>query len=456
MEVNDKTIKWVNLLYTTLIGELKQVTVSHDDKFEEKSKTGFGKLDGSSIPGFKEIYESDLILKPDLATMRMDPFQKETALIISDIYEAGGKQRFVKDPRWVAIRTESYVEELGFKALVAAEAEFYIFDDLLVWVDSLSSGYKIKSREASASYKRKGLVFKNGYHAPLDLDYTYEIRNEISSILGNYFDIQVESHHHEVGAAGQVEINIKASNPLSMSDSIQLLKYVAKLVCYNKGKLASFLPKPIPTDNGSGLHIHVSLWRGDINLFYDEDDDYAQLSQLARYFIGGLIEHGKALSAIVSPTVNSYKRLVPHYEAPIYLVWGESNRSAAIRIPSYNGSPLSKRIEYRPPDPSANPYLAISAVILAGLDGIKKKIEPGDPLDLNIYKLSENERKRLGIKSLPGDLREALDELENDHEFLLQGFTKELISSYLEVKRKEWEIINRHVTPAEIYYYSYL
>jgi glutamine synthetase len=201
--------------------------------------------------------------------MRMDPFQKETALIISDIYEAGGKQRFVKDPRWVAIRTESYVEELGFKALVAAEAEFYIFDDLLVWVDSLSSGYKIKSREASASYKRKGLVFKNGYHAPLDLDYTYEIRNEISSILGNYFDIQVESHHHEVGAAGQVEINIKASNPLSMSDSIQLLKYVAKLVCYNKGKLASFLPKPIPTDNGSGLHIHVSLWRGDINLFYD-------------------------------------------------------------------------------------------------------------------------------------------------------------------------------------------
>jgi glutamine synthetase len=456
MEVNDKTIKWVNLLYTTLIGELKQVTVSHDDKFEEKSKTGFGKLDGSSIPGFKDIYESDLVLKPDLATMRMDPFQKETALIISDIYEAGGKQRFVKDPRWVAIRTESYVEELGFKALVAAEAEFYIFDDLLVWVDSLSSGYKIKSREASASYKRKGLVFKNGYHAPLDLDYTYEIRNEISSILGNYFDIQVESHHHEVGAAGQVEINIKASNPLSMSDSIQLLKYVAKLVCYNKGKLASFLPKPIPTDNGSGLHIHVSLWRGDINLFYDEDDDYAQLSQLARYFIGGLIEHGKALSAIVSPTVNSYKRLVPHYEAPIYLVWGKSNRSAAIRIPSYNGSPLSKRIEYRPPDPSANPYLAISAVILAGLDGIKKKIEPGDPLDLNIYKLSENERKRLGIKSLPGDLREALDELENDHEFLLQGFTKELISSYLEVKRKEWEIINRHVTPAEIYYYSYL
>jgi len=456
MDINDKTIKWVNLLYTTLIGELRQVIVAYDEKFEEKSRVGFGKLDGSNVKGFKDIHESDLVLKPDLATMKIDPFHAGSALVISDIYEAGGKERFIKDPRWIAVKTEEYVQQLGYKSLVAAEAEFYIFDDLYVRLDALSLGYKIKSKESVFSNKKRGLFFKNGYHAPADLDYTLEIRTEISNILSNYFGIQVESHHHEVGAAGQVEINIKASSILGMSDSIQLLKYVAKLVCHRKNKIASFLPKPIVTDNGSGLHIHVSLWRGDTNIFYDENDEYAQLSQIARYFIGGLIEHGKALSAIVSPTVNSYKRLLPHFEAPIYLVWGRSNRSSAIRIPSYNGSPSAKRIEYRPPDPSANPYLALSAVILAGLDGIKKKIDPGPPVDMNLYNLSEEEKRRLKIKSLPRDLREALEELESDNEFLHPVFPKDLIDSYIEVKREEWETINRFVSPAEIYYYSYL
>lgn len=456
MGINDRIIKWANLFYTTITGELKYVTVNFDDRFEERSKAGFGKLDGSSVPGFKKIYESDLVLRPDLDTIREDPFRSETIDVISNIYEAGGAARFPKDPRFVVEKTEKYLEELGYRALVAAEAEFYVFDDVLVWMDPLSSGFKIKSNEAAASKKRRGLILKSAYHASIDLDYTYEIRQEISDVLGKFFGIQVESHHHEVGAAGQVEINVRASSPLRMGDSIQLLKYVAKVVCHRRGKLATFLPKPIPTDNGSGLHIHVSLWRGDRNVFYDETDEYAELSQEARYFIGGLIEHGRALSAIVSPTVNSYKRLVPHYEAPIYLVWGKSNRSSAIRIPSYNGSPASKRIEYRPPDPSANPYLALSAVLLAGLDGIKKKIDPGPPVDLDVYKMSEAERKKLGIRSLPMDLIQSLEELESDYYFLLPAFDKSLIESYMEVKRLEWEYINRHVTPAEIYYYGYL
>lgn len=456
MGIHDKNYKWVELFYTTLLGEIKQVSVSFDDNFLDKSKIGFGKLDGSSIPGFKEVNDSDLVLKPDIDTMKPDPFKEDSALVISNIYEADGYIRYSKDPRLVVEKVEEFAKDLGYEVLTAAETEFFIFDDLVVWLDQLSMGYKIVSHEASYSKKRRGLDFKNGYQASIDLDNTYEIRKEISDTLNEHFGLKIESHHHEVGAAGQVEINIKASNPLTMSDSIQLLKYVAKSVCRKKGKVATFLPKPIAIDNGSGLHIHVSLWKGDKNIFYDENDDYAKLSQEARYFIGGLIEHGRALSAIVSPTVNSYKRLIPHYEAPIYLVWGKSNRSSAIRIPNYNSLPSSKRIEYRPPDPSANPYLAISAVLMAGFDGIKRKIDPGQPVDINVYKLSEEQRARLGIKSLPTSLLEAIEELEVDHDFLLPVFSKDLIESFIEVKRKEWTFINRYISPAEIYHYGYI
>ena len=257
-----------------------------------------------------------------------------------------------------------------------------------------------------------------------------------------------------MATGGQGEINFRYSTPTRTADNIQTLKYVAKMVAYQHGMVAVFMPKPIGGDNGSGMHTHVSVWRGDTNLFYDPDDDYAELSQYARYFIGGLIEHGRALSAIVSPTVNSYKRLIPGYEAPVYLAWSRANRSAAIRIPVYQrGVKNSKRIEYRPPDPSANPYLALSAIILAGLDGVRKKIDPGDPVDENIYHMTPEKRRELGIKVLPRSLEEALDELESDNEFLKPVFPQSLLEAYVELKRKEIDLTRMYPSPVEIMLY---
>jgi glutamine synthetase len=299
-----------------------------------------------------------------------------------------------------------------------------------------------------------GIPAKEGYYHITPTDKFMEMRMRISELLNDYYNIFVECHHHEVGASGQGEINFGASGPEEAGDAVQTIKYVAKNVASSYGKILTFMPKPIFGDNGSGMHIHVSLWKGDRNIFNDPDDEYAGVSQEARYFIGGLLSHARALSAIVSPTVNSYKRLVPGYEAPVYLAWSRGNRSAAVRVPVYHkGKPSSARIEYRPPDPSANPYLAISSVIAAGFDGLMKKIEPGDPVDENIYHLSEEKRKSLGIKQLPSSLKEALDELESDNDFLKNVFPSSLIESYIELKRKEWDQVVNRISPAEIYYY---
>ena len=456
--IKKQGIRWINLQLTDLFGTFHQATIPAKRFTPENVEMGFGKLDGSSVKGFKEIHESDLVLVPVLETFAILPFFERTARVISKIYDSGGKKRLEKDPRYVSEKLENFLKDEGLQALVSAEPEFYIFDKMEVWQTSTGTGYQIHSEEGGFDKKTDYSISpKEGYYPASPIDTMEDIRRRISEILEDYFKIEVESFHHEVGAAGQAEINIKAKKPVEFADNLQTLKYVARNVAKEFGKIVSFLPKPIFGDNGSGMHVHVSLWKEKENLFYDPQDTYGELSQTARYFIGGLIEHGRSLSAIASPLVNSYKRLVPGYEAPIYLVWSKSNRSAAIRVPYYHSqSKNTKRIEYRPPDPSANPYLLFPAIIMAGLDGIKKKMDPGDPIDTNVYKLSPEKRKELGIKELPETLLEAIHELESDNEYLKPVFSSEVIESYIEMKYKEWKTVEYRVSPAEIYYYNHV
>ncbi len=454
--LNEKSIRWIALHLTDLYGTLHQVVISRRLFTKENVSKGFGKLDGSSVKGFKEISESDMVLKPILETGSITPFSEKTMRFITMIYDTGGYKRFEKDPRYAAEKAVEVLKREGYDALMGAEPEFYILEGIEVWLDEFNSGFKITYSRGSISRKvGPGMSPKEGYYPAPPHDDREAIRREISEVLEDYFGMQVECHHHEVGAFGQVEINVKGSDPVKLADNLQTLKYVAKNVAARHGMIATFLPKPIYGDNGSGLHTHISLWRDGVNLFYDENDEYAELSQLARYFIGGLLEHSRSLAAIVAPTVNSYKRLVPGYEAPVYLAWSKSNRSAAVRVPVYHkGDARSKRIEYRPPDPSCNPYLAVAAILMAGLDGIKKKIDPGDPVDKDIYKMTCEERERLGVKSLPSTLIEAIEELKSDHEYLKPAMSTELIESYIELKEKEWSTVEYRVTPAELYYYS--
>ncbi|AFH43216.1 type I glutamate--ammonia ligase [Fervidicoccus fontis] len=454
--IEDNKLKWINLQLTDLLGIFRQVVISSKMFDEDAINLGIGKLDGSSVYGFKEIYESDLTLRPVLDTLRTNPFEINTADIITEVFDTFGTKRLETDPRYVAQKTIAYTSSFGYNSLTAAELEFYIFDEIRSWLRPLFSGFEIKS--GSAGYDEKtnhSLTIKGGYYVPPPFDESIKIRSEISDLLQDFYKITIESHHHEVGGAGQGEINMQALDPVSTSDNIQRIKYVSRFVAHKYGKIITFMPKPISDDAGNGMHVHVSLWNNGKNAFYDINDDYAGISQEARYFIGGLLSHGKALSAIVSPTVNSYKRLLPHYEAPIFLTWSKGNRSAAVRIPSYHKNyERRKRVEYRPPDPSCNPYLAISAIILAGIDGIVKKIDPGDPIDENIYKMAESKLRELKIERLPSSLDKALDELLNDNEFLRPAFSQSLIELYIELKRKEIEKINRTISPAEFYYYA--
>ena len=455
--LDSDNIEWVDLQFTDLQGILHHVTISRRLVDSSSIERGFGKLDGSSVRGFTGIEESDLVLKPISSTYAVIPWYKNTARLLCQVYSVGGRDRFPRDPRLVAEETEKYLAEQGYRAFVAVEPEFFIFDKVEVRLDSGFQLYRVESREAPWS-ENSGVFtrFKEGYYPTPPKDKLLGIRLEIMEVLREYFGVEAEITHHEVATAGQAEINFRYSTITGTSDNLQTLKFVVKNIAYKHGLVATFMPKPIIGDNGSGMHTHISLWstsNGE-NLFYDDSDEYAEISQLARYFIGGLIEHGRALSAIVSPTVNSYKRLVPGYEAPVYLAWSRANRSAAIRVPIYHRRDHDgKRIEYRAPDPSTNPYLALPAMILAGLDGIKKKLDPGDPIDKNIYALSEEERKKLGIKTLPRTLDEALDELETDNEWLKPVFSREILETYISMKRAEAKKISSYVSPAEAYYY---
>jgi glutamine synthetase len=401
-------------------------------------------FDGSSIRGFQKIQESDMILIPDPATARIDPcLSVPTLSVICDIKDPLTKQPYTRDPRYVAKKAEAYLKstKIADSSFWGPELEFFVFDDIrfdqtensgYYYVDSVEGEWNTGREEnPNLGYKPR---FKEGYFPVPPHDSLQDIRSEMILDMEKV-GITVEVHHHEVATAGQCEIDMKYDTLVTQADSVLWYKYIVKNTARRHNKVATFMPKPLYGDNGSGMHTHQSLWKGGQPLFFDKKG-YALTSDLCRWYIGGLLKHGRALMAFCAPTTNSYKRLVPGYEAPVNLVYSARNRSAAARIPMYTEQPKAKRIEFRPPDPTCNPYLAFSAMLMAGLDGIQNKIDPGQPLDKNTYELSAREAARL--KTVPGSLEEALVALEQDHDFLLKGdvFTRDVIDVWLEYKRE--------------------
>ncbi|MEM0117335.1 MAG: type I glutamate--ammonia ligase [Conexivisphaerales archaeon] len=471
-EIKAKGIQYVDMQMVDVPGKLNHVTIPAYQIAEEDMHEGFDKVDGSSLRGFTDIQDSDMIIKPDPNTFAMIPWSdpsRPMARMIGDIYLNLGRGRFSRDPRSISQKAEAYLKQKGFSfSLWGPEVEFFVFDSLTFDVLQPYKGqsYSINSKEAAwSSEGAYPIRFKEGYYPATPQDTLLDYRNEVSSLLFEHFHLPVEAHHHEVATAGQVEINIRRDTLTNTADGVSTLKYVAKNVAVRHGKVATMMPKPLAMDNGSGMHIHVSLWSEDdpagqellqqMNLFYDPDDEYAEISQLARYFVGGLLEHSRSLCSIVAPTVNSYRRLVPGFEAPTYVAWSRGNRSAIVRVPVYKrGNPEAKRIEFRAPDPSCNPYLAFSAVLMAGIDGIQKKIDCGSPVDENIYHLSEERRREMGVKELPGSLMEAIQELKSDREYLKPVFTDDLIDVIVERAISESKQVQMRPHPYEFYLYS--
>ena len=428
-----------------------------DDLFEE----GIG-FDGSSIRGFQQIQESDMILVPDPTTAYMDPtLEVPTLSLICNVFDPVTREPYTRDPRHIAQKAEAYLKKTGIADISywGPEAEFYIFDDVRFDQNASCGYYYIDSDEGAWNTGRQEnpnlgykLRHKEGYFPVPPADQQQDLRSEIILKL-EQVGVPVEVHHHEVGTAGQGEIDMRFGELTKMGDSLLYYKYIIKNVSRKHGKTATFMPKPIFGDNGSGMHCHQSLWKGSTNLFWDEKG-YGQISQLARFYIGGLLKHAPALLAICAPTTNSYRRLVPGYEAPVNLVFSQRNRSAAVRIPIYSKSPKSKRIEFRCPDPSTNPYLCFAAQLMAGLDGIENKIDPGEPIDKDLYDLEPEEAEK--VRSTPGSLGEVLKALEDDHAWLLKGdvFTPDVIDTWLTYKReRELAPINLRPVPYEFYLY---
>jgi glutamine synthetase len=457
--LKENQVKWVDLQFTDVPGRLHHITIPASDVTEESFKTGFGKLDGSSIRGFTTIYESDMVLIPVANSFALLPWAPGVARTITQVYWGGNRGRFERDPRYVAEEAERFQESEGYLSFFGPELEFFIFDKVIVDAahPQQGTGYKIVSREAPWAGNGGFIIrHKEGYYPATPVDQLFDIRKEITDTLTDYFGFIIEANHHEVATAGQGEIDFRFGKLVETADRVQTMKYVAKNVAAKHGMIATFMPKPMYGDNGTGMHTHFSLWTkdGTKNLMYDPNDEYAELSQLGRYVVGGILHHARALSAIVSPTTNSYRRLIPGFEAPVYIAWSKANRSAIIRIPSYyKGMEKAKRLEYRAPDPSTNPYLAFAAILMAAIDGIKKKIDPGDPVDENIYHLTPERRKQLGIKELPRSLDEALDELESDKEFLKPVFNSSILDTYIELKREEARTLQMFPHPMEFYYY---
>ncbi|MGQ0537202.1 MAG: type I glutamate--ammonia ligase [Methanobacteriota archaeon] len=465
-------VKWVDLQFVDVIGGLQHITIPAAGVDEKTFTKGVGKLDGSSIKGFKDIHESDMVMLPDPTTYAILPWYDEahkTCRFFTDIYEGGMAGRFTRDPRGVAQAAAKAAKAAGFDTTYwGPELEFFVFDSVEVWPHPTAArdawsgaGYRINSAEApwqSGDTKDPGknyaIRFKEGYYPAPPQDTLVDFRNEFCRVLQDSFGMEVDAHHHEVATAGQVEIDMHFDELVKMADMVTSYKMAAKMTGAKFGKLVTFMPKPIFGDNASGMHVHQSLWNKGKNAFFDPNDEYAELSQTARYYIGGLMEHARALCAITNPTTNSYKRLVPGYEAPVFIAWSRRNRSANVRIPMYErGVEKAKRVEYRTPDTSCNIYLAQAAMLAAGLHGIKKKMDPGDPVDEDIYHLTAQRRKQLGVRELPGALGEALDELESDSSFLDDVFPKDLIAKYIDLKRDE-DLQNRlRPTPYEFYRY---
>jgi glutamine synthetase len=450
----------VDIRFTDLFGQWHHFTIPASRFNEEVFDEGLA-FDGSSIRGFQAINESDMLLMPDPASMFIDPFgEYKTAVVICNIEDPITREAYSRDPRYVAIKAEAYLKSTGIAdtAFFGPEPEFFLFDRLRYENKSQGAMYEVDSEEAHwNSGKESSLGYtmkpKGGYFPCSPNDKLQGVRSDMMLRLYE-LGIEPEMHHHEVGSAGQCEIDMKFDTLLRMADNVQKFKYVVRNVAAQYGLAATFMPKPVFGDNGSGMHIHMSLWKNGDTLMYD-DAGYAGLSNEARWYIGGLLRHAPALLAICAPTTNSYRRLVPGYEAPINLMYSSRNRSACIRIPMVSKSRKAKRVEFRAPDPTANPYLAFTACLMAGLDGIQNRIEPAKPIDKDLYELPPAEKK--GIPQTPGSLRATLAALEADHDFLLKGdvFTKDLIETYIAYKLEaECDAVDLRPHPYEFFLYA--
>ena len=459
--IKDNDVKWVDLRFTDSRGKEQHVTIPKGEVDEDFFQDG-KMFDGSSIAGWKGINESDMILMPDDSTSVVDPFTDvATVNLRCDIVEPATMQGYERDPRSVARRAEEYLKSTGIadSALFGPEPEFFVFDSVQWKSDMEGAMYKIYSEEAAwvsgDEFEKNNIGHrpgvKGGYFPVPPVDSLHDLRAAMCAAM-EQMGLEIEVHHHEVGTAGQCEIGVGANTLTKKADEVQVLKYCVHNVAHAYGKTATFMPKPLIGDNGSGMHVHQSLSKDGKNLF--SGDEYAGLSEEALFYIGGIIKHARALNAFTNGSTNSYKRLVPGFEAPVMLAYSARNRSASIRIP-WVSNPKARRIETRFPDPSANPYLCFASLMMAGLDGIKNKIHPGDAMDKDLYDLPAEEAK--GIPTVSHTLTMALDSLEADCEFLMAGdvFTKDMLDGYIDLKREEIERLNMTPHPVEFdMYYS--
>ncbi|GAB7038020.1 MULTISPECIES: type I glutamate--ammonia ligase [Catenuloplanes] len=460
--LKDEDVKFVDIRFCDLPGVMQHFTVPVESFDDSVFADGLA-FDGSSIRGFQAIHESDMLLLPDVASAFIDPFRiAKTVALNFFIHDPFTREPYSRDPRNVAKKAEAYLASSGIAdtAYFGAEAEFYIFDSIRHSTQANEAFYHIDSiegwwnsgKEEPGGNRGYKTAYKGGYFPVPPVDHYADLRDKmVTNLISSGFTI--ERAHHEVGTAGQAEINYKFSTLLHSGDQVQLFKYIVKNTAWAEGKTATFMPKPLFGDNGSGMHTHQSLWANGEPLFYDETG-YGGLSDTARWYIGGLLTHAPSLLAFTNPTVNSYRRLVPGFEAPVNLVYSARNRSACTRIPVTGTNPKAKRVEFRVPDPSSNPYLAFSAMMLAGLDGIKNKIEPPAPIDKDLYDLPPEEVAN--VKQVPGSLDAVLDRLESDHEYLTAGgvFTEDLIETWIDYKRSnEVDAVRLRPTPHEFAMY---
>lgn len=456
----EQKCKIVDLRFADLMGAWQHYSLPMSELTESLFEEGNG-LDGSSIRGWKAINESDMLLFPDPTTAKIDPFCAEKTLVLNGVVkEPVTHQIYNRDPRALAQRAEAYLKSTGIgdTAYFGPEAEFFIFDNVRFDQKNHEGYYHIDSEEGIWNSGRADIPnlgykvrHKEGYFPCAPTDTQQDIRSEMILEMEKV-GIIIEKHHHEVATAGQAEIDMRFDSMVTMADALMWYKYIVKNVARRHGKTATFMPKPMFGDNGSGMHTHQSIWKDGKPLF--AGDKYAGMSQMALWYIGGILKHAPAICAFSNPTTNSYRRLVPGYEAPINLAYSSRNRSASVRIPMYSSSPKAKRLEFRTPDPSCNPYIAFAAMLLAGIDGIENKIDPGQPMDKNIYHLAPEELKN--IPSAPGSLDEALNALEKDHEFLLKGdvFTKDLIETWISYKwENEVNPVRLRPVPQEFFMY---
>ncbi|GAB3698289.1 type I glutamate--ammonia ligase [Mariniluteicoccus flavus] len=459
--LKDENVETVDVRFCDLPGVMQHFTVPARAFDESVFEDGLS-FDGSSVRGFQKIHESDMALLPDPTTAYIDPFRKSKTLCVNFfVHDPLTKEAYSRDPRNIARKAEAYMASTGIgdTAYFAPEAEFYVFDDVRFETKQNAGYYHIDSvagawntgREEEGGNRGYKVKYKGGYFPVAPTDHFGDLRDDIVRHMEN-LGLSVERAHHEVGTAGQAEINWRFDTLMKAADDVMKFKYIVKNTAWANGKTATFMPKPIFGDNGSGMHVHSSIWNEGTPLFHDEGG-YAGLSEMARHYIGGLLKHAPSLLAFTNPTVNSYHRLVPGFEAPVNLVYSSRNRSACIRIPITGSNPKAKRVEFRCPDPSSNPYLAFSAMLLAGLDGIQNKIEPPEPIDKDLYELPPAEYE--DIRTVPPTLEAVLDNLEADHEFLLAGdvFTSDLIETWVDLKREDVQAVRMRPHPHEFEMY---